>query len=98
MENKIPLKVWNAIGDIGQSVVIAQELPPIRQIFKYCVLAFEIHRNIVLNSPENGIGASDLEEIFCEGANSIEEVYSLLKKQGIRPDLFVPAWRCEFPL
>ncbi|MBD2767985.1 hypothetical protein IC235_08775 [Hymenobacter sp. BT664] len=69
--------------------------------FKYCLLAFEMSRKIF---EDLQIYDSDLEideDIsinYLQGFNTEEELYKLCDQLAVAPEMFVPPWRCNYPL
>lgn len=65
--------------------------------YMFCVVDFEMDKTLV----ELHEGISDDEELLnlkVYKVNSVEELSTLLNEEGINQELFVPEWRCDYPL
>ncbi|MBE0152797.1 MULTISPECIES: hypothetical protein [Serratia] len=64
--------------------------------FKYCVVDFEIPKNLI--EFNDGLDSDNTINLKCLTANTEEELDSIFKQEGINPALFVPPWRCNYPI
>ncbi|OUR86736.1 hypothetical protein A9Q81_27850 [Gammaproteobacteria bacterium 42_54_T18] len=64
--------------------------------YDYCVLEFEISQVVLEN--DDGIEDDDIVLLQFEPANNELEIYEVLDGWDIKPESFVPEWKCDFPL
>ncbi|NBJ33149.1 hypothetical protein GE191_05600 [Serratia fonticola] len=63
----------------------------------FCIIYFEM--DVALVEIHDGINFDeDLLNFKIYTANNTEELSHLLDKEGINQELFVPEWRCDYPL
>lgn len=63
----------------------------------FCVIDFEMDRALV--ERHEGINSDDdLLNLKIYTSNSLEELSTILGKERIDQSLFVPEWRCDYPL
>ncbi|GGX41013.1 hypothetical protein [Saccharospirillum salsuginis] len=63
---------------------------------KYCIVDFEVDKKVLEVS--DGVNENDLINVNHWSASSDEDLFRQLKSMGIDMALFVPDWKCEFPL
>jgi hypothetical protein len=64
--------------------------------FRYCSIIFTIPTETIEIS--DGIDDRDITITELKQFNSEEDIHTYLYKKNIDPALFVPPWRCDYPL
>lgn len=64
--------------------------------FKYCIVDFEMPKKLI--EFNDGIDTRDAVNFKSLTANTEDELVLMFKKERINPALFVPPWRCDYPL
>ncbi|WP_411753109.1 hypothetical protein [Serratia sp. (in: enterobacteria)] len=64
--------------------------------FKYCIVDFEMSKKLI--DFNDGIDTRDTVNFKSLTANTEDQLALLFEKEEINPALFVPPWRCDYPL
>ncbi|HBE9083040.1 hypothetical protein [Serratia fonticola] len=102
LSNSTDMRRWIAlyalfnISDEIKNSVDTYEFITESKDFKYCVVDFEIPKKEI--DFNDGLDSDNAVNLKCLTANTEEELSLIFKQEGINPALFVPPWRCDYPI
>jgi hypothetical protein len=64
--------------------------------YKYCIVDFEMPKSLI--EFNDGLDSDNAVNLKCFTVNTDDELVSIFKQEGINPALFVPPWRCDYPI